>query len=53
MRKKVQVSALRKKRLKNPSHNVTPSLDTPLGGEWAVRSKNGTKSKVETHGCVN
>ena len=22
-------------------------------GEWVVSSKNGTKSKVETHGCVN
>ena len=22
-------------------------------GEWVVSSENGTKSKVETHGCVN
>ena len=22
-------------------------------GEWVVSSQNGTKSKVETHGCVN
>ena len=22
-------------------------------GEWVVSSENGTKSKVETHGCVS
>ena len=40
------------------SHRIESGVDAwsclfTCVGEWVVSSENGTKSKVETHGCAN